>query len=143
MFLGGLRWFTPYSITREKFILAFEALSFGIFLSNLDSRQLTTSLRTLFGQFWHMSILVTPGPFEYFCQNWVPSENQNFLDEGVTRLWCVLGVLGGQVPRLYSCTIFTYQVFKYRPSLTQKIWDFSLSFFPFFKIFFCFLQILD
>ena len=34
------------------------------------------------------------------------SENQFFLDEGVTRLQCVLGVLGGQVPRLYGDTIF-------------------------------------
>ena len=28
--------------------------------------------------------LVTPGLFEYFCQNIGPSENQFFLDEGVT-----------------------------------------------------------
>ena len=27
-------------------------------------------------------LLVTPGPFEYFCQNTGPSENQSFLDEG-------------------------------------------------------------
>ena len=29
-----------------------------------------------------------------------------FLDEGATRLLCGLGVLGGQVPRLYYGTIF-------------------------------------
>ena len=36
----------------------------------------------------------------------MPSENQFFLDEGVTRLWRGLGVLGGQVIRLYGGTIF-------------------------------------
>ena len=36
------------------------------------------------------------------CQKKMPSENLFFLDEGATRL----GVLGGQVPRLYGGTIF-------------------------------------
>ena len=41
------------------------------------------------------------------CQKKMPSENQFFLDEGVTRLRMRLGgVLGGQVPRLYGGTIF-------------------------------------
>ena len=30
--------------------------------------------------------LATPGPFEYFGQNPMSSENQFLLDEGVTRL---------------------------------------------------------
>ena len=51
-------------------------------------------------------ILATPGPFEYFGQNPRPSENQSFLNEGVTRLQQDLGVLGWQVPRLYGGTIF-------------------------------------
>ena len=51
---------------------------------------------------------MTPGPFEYFGQNWVSSENQSFLDEGVTGLRCDLGggVLGSQITRLYDGTIF-------------------------------------
>ena len=49
--------------------------------------------------------LATPGPFEYFCQNWVPSENQFFLNEGAMGLQSVMGVLGGQDPRLYGGTI--------------------------------------
>ena len=53
-----------------------------------------------------MSTLVTPGPFKYFGQNPMSSENQSFLDEGVTRLRQGLRVLGGQVPRLYGGTIF-------------------------------------
>ena len=50
-------------------------------------------------------LLATPGLFEYFWQNWMSSENQFFLDEGVTRLQGGLGVLGGQVPRLYGGAI--------------------------------------
>ena len=47
---------------------------------------------------WHLivtfeicQLLATPGPFEYFGQNWVSSENQSFLDEGATGLQCDLG----------------------------------------------------
>ena len=36
----------------------------------------------------------------------MPSENQFFLDKGVMGLWRGLGVLGGQIPRLYGGTIF-------------------------------------
>ena len=49
---------------------------------------------------------MTPGPFEYFGQNWVSSENQSFLNEGATGLQCDLGVLGSQFTRLYDGTIF-------------------------------------
>ena len=51
-------------------------------------------------------LLATPGPFEYSGQNNRCSENQFILNEGVTRLWWGLGVLGGQVPRPYGGTIF-------------------------------------
>ena len=49
--------------------------------------------------------MATPGPFEYFGENWVSSENQSFLDEGATGLQCDLGVLGSQIARLYDGTI--------------------------------------
>ena len=49
---------------------------------------------------------MTPGLFEYFCQNIEPSENQFFLNEGAARHQSVLGVLGGQDPGLYGGTIF-------------------------------------
>ena len=49
---------------------------------------------------------MTPGPFEYFGQNWVSSENQSFLNEGATGLRCDLGVLGSQITRLYDGSIF-------------------------------------
>ena len=54
-----------------------------------------------FVNFWRLQ-----GRFEYFGQNWVSSENQSFLDEGVTGLRCDLGVLGSQITRLYDGTIF-------------------------------------
>ena len=50
-------------------------------------------------------LLATPGLFEYFWQNWMSSANQFFLDEGATRFRQGLGILGGQVPRLYGGTI--------------------------------------
>ena len=43
---------------------------------------------------------------QVICQKKMPSENQFFLNEGVTRLQQGLGILGGQVPRLYGGTIF-------------------------------------
>ena len=49
-----------------------------------------------------MSILATPGPFEYFDQNQGSSESQCFLNEGAKGRQ---SVVGGQVPRLYGGTI--------------------------------------
>ena len=63
---------------------------------------------------WHLMVtfdicqlLVTPGPFEYFCQNMGPSENQSFLDEGVTSGWWGWGEgLGRQMTGLHDGAIF-------------------------------------
>ena len=51
-------------------------------------------------------LLATPGPFEYFCQNTGPSENQSFLDEGVSAGQQGLGILGGQMTGLNDGTSF-------------------------------------
>ena len=48
------------------------------------------------------------------CQKKMPSENQIYLNEGVTRLQRGLGVLGEQVPRLYGGTIFVGVVTHFR-----------------------------
>ena len=83
-------------------------------------RQFWTLLIRIFCQIWTQdssydillsllkfdNFLPTPGPFEYFGQNWVSSENQSFLDEGAMGHQCNLGVLGGQITRLYDGTIF-------------------------------------
>ena len=53
-----------------------------------------------------MSIFGDSRAIRVICQKKMPSENQFFLDEGATRLQWGLGVLGGQVPRLYGGTIF-------------------------------------
>ena len=106
------RWFKftlkpPYRIAIGIFFSAIWTLPIGIFWSNLDSRQLETCLMTSYCHFWNLSTFgTTPGPFEYFGQNWVSSENQSFLNEGVTGLRCDLGVLGSQITRLYDGTIF-------------------------------------
>ena len=51
-------------------------------------------------------LLATPGPFEYFCQNTGPSENQSFLDEGGISGQRRLRVLGGQITGLRDGIIF-------------------------------------
>ena len=53
-----------------------------------------------------MSIFGDSRAVQVLCQKKMPSENQFFLDEGVTGLRQSLGILGGQVPRLYGGTIF-------------------------------------
>ena len=85
IFLGGLSLHLNHLIVSRMGICyqQFGRLPIGIFLSNLDSRQLDTSLMTSYGHFDICQLLATPGPFEYFCQNTGPSENQSFLNEGV------------------------------------------------------------
>ena len=59
----------------------FGTLPFGLFGSNLDTKDLETYPRTYSGHFLNMSYLTIPELFEYFSENgW--SENQSFLDEG-------------------------------------------------------------
>ena len=53
-----------------------------------------------------MSIFGDSRAVRVICQKKMPSENQFFFNEGVTRLSQGLGVLGGQIPRLYGGTIF-------------------------------------
>ena len=106
--LGGLSLHLNYLIASCTGISfrQFGTLPIGIFLSNLDSRHLMTSPRTLFGQFWHMSIFGDSRAIWVICQKKMPSENQFFLDEGAMGLQSVSGFVGGQIPRLYGGTIF-------------------------------------
>ena len=57
IFLGGLSLHLNHLIASRMGICyrQFGTLPIGIFLSNLDSRQLDTSLMTSYGHFWHMS----------------------------------------------------------------------------------------
>ena len=77
-------------------------------------------------------LLVTPEPFEYFCQNMGPSENQSFLNEGAIGGQRGLGVLGGQITGLHDGTIFRWFKFTLKPPYSGAhersllaIWDTS------------------
>ena len=107
-FLGGLSLHLNHCIGSCMAISfrQFGTLPIGIFLSNLVSRQLETSPRTPWGQFWHMSI------FGNFRVVWVLWPKSGVFRKSTFSLWrsnraskC-LGVVGGQVPRLYGDTIF-------------------------------------
>ena len=106
-FLGGLSLHLNHLIASRMGISfrQFGTLPIGIFLSNLDSRHLMTSPRTLLGQFWHMSIFGDSRVIWVICQKKMPSENHFFLDEGAMGLQSVSWFVGGQIPRLYGGTI--------------------------------------
>ena len=78
-------------------------------------------------------LLATPGLFEYFCQNMVPSENQSFLDEGATSGRRGLGILDGQMTGLHDGTIFWggYDTLKGVPGAVKKIAFFSTFAMPY------------
>ena len=107
-FLGGLSLHSNHLIPyyMEISYWLFGTLPIGLLLSNLDSRQLETFPMTSYDQFWNMSIFGNSRAVWVICQKKMPSENRFFLNEGVMRLRWGLGVLGGQVPRLYGGTIF-------------------------------------
>ena len=106
--LGGLSLHLNHLIQSRMEISyqLFGTLPIGLLLSNLDWRQLETSPMTSYDQFWNMSTFGDSRAVRVIHQKKTPSENQFFLDEGVMGLRWGLGVLGGQVPRLYGGTIF-------------------------------------
>ena len=53
-----------------------------------------------------MSIFGDSRAIRVICQKKMPSENQFFLDKGLTGLQSVSGFVGGRIPRLYGGTIF-------------------------------------
>ena len=97
----------PNSMVIGNFILAiWDTSHWNFFVKFGHKTPSRTSSRTLFGQFWHMSIFGDSRAVWVLLPNFVPSENQFFLNEGATGLQSFLGVLGGQVARLYGGTIF-------------------------------------
>ena len=106
------RWFKftlkpPYTVAIGNFFLGNLGHFPLTFLCQIWSQD---SLRHVLGphevHFDICQFLATPGPFEYFGQKQGSSESQCLLHEGATGHQSVLGVLGGQVPRLYGGTIF-------------------------------------
>ena len=61
----------------------FGTLPFGLFGSNLDTRDLETYPRTYSGHCWNMSLFGNSRAIWVLFRKWVVSENQSFLDEGV------------------------------------------------------------
>ena len=132
-FLGGLSVYLNLIAERMSApYWQFGTLPIGIFLSNWSQDSLRHLLWHLIVTFEICRLLATPGPFEYFGQNWVSSENQSFLDEGVTGLRCDLGVLGSQITRLYHGTIFGgggCDTLKRVSWAVEKNWNWKIGFF--------------
>ena len=91
LFLGGLSLHLNHLIGSCMAISyqQFGTLSIGILLSNLISRQLMTYPRTLFGQFWHMSIFGNSRAVWVLLSKLGAFRKSIFLDEGVTGLQSV------------------------------------------------------
>ena len=84
MFLGGLSLHLNHLIGSRmtNYDWPFGTLPFGLFGSNLDTRDLETYPRTYSGHFWNMSIFDDSRAVWVLFRKWVVSENQSFLDEG-------------------------------------------------------------
>ena len=83
-FLGGLSLHLNHLIGSRvtNYDWPFETLPFGIFVSNLDTRDLETYPRTYSGHFWNMSLFDDSRAVWVLFRKWVVSENQSFLNEG-------------------------------------------------------------
>ena len=83
-FLGGLSLHLNHLIASRtaNYDWPFGTLPFGLFGSNLDTRDLETYPRTYSGHFWNMSIFDDSRAVWVLFRKWVVSENQSFLNEG-------------------------------------------------------------
>ena len=101
-FLGGLSLHLNHLIESRvtNYDWPFGTLPFGLFWSNLDTRDLETYPRTYSGHFWNMSIFDNSRAVWVLFRKWVVSENQSFLDEGAIVTPLISLDLGGEVPRL-------------------------------------------
>ena len=84
VFLGGLSLHLNHLIESHmtKYNWPFGTLPFGLFGSNLDTRDLETYPRAYCGHFWNMSIFDDSRAVWVLFRKWVVSENPSFLDEG-------------------------------------------------------------
>ena len=100
--LGGLSLHLNHLIASRlaNYDWPFGTLPFGLFGSNLDTRDLETYPRTYSGHFWNMSIFDDSRAVWVLFRKWVVSENQSFLDEGAIVTPLIGLDLGGEVPRL-------------------------------------------
>ena len=102
LFLGGLSLHLNHLIASRtaNYDWPFGTLPFGLFCSNLDTRDLKTYPRAYSGHFWNMSLFDDSRAVWVLFRKWVVSENCILLRNG----WPIPGysdlVLGGEVPRL-------------------------------------------
>ena len=78
----------------------FGTLPFGLFWSNLDTRNLETYPRTYSGHFLNMSLFDDSRAIWVLFRKWVVSENRILLGNGWPKPGYSDLVLGGEVPRL-------------------------------------------
>ena len=107
-FSGGLSLHLNHLIASHvtNYKWPFGTLPFGLFWSNLDTKDLKTYPRTYSGHFWNMSLSGNSRAVWVHFRKWMVSENQSFLDEGAI-VWPLISlVLGGEVPRLNHGPIF-------------------------------------
>ena len=84
LFLGGLSLLLNHLIGSwvTNYDWPFWTLPFGLFGSNLDTRDLETYPRTYSGHFWNMSIFDDSRAVWVLFRKWMVSKNQSFLNEG-------------------------------------------------------------
>ena len=106
-FLGGLSLHLNHLIASRLGICyrQFGTLPIGIFLSNLDSRQLDTSLMTSYGHFWHMSNFGDSRAVLILLPKYGALRKSKFSRWRSNRWLMRLGVLGGQITGLHDGTI--------------------------------------
>ena len=96
-FLGGLSLHLNHLIASCMGISyrQFRTLPIGIFLSNLDSRQLDTSLMISYGHFWHMSTFGDSRVVWVLLPKYRALRKSKFSWWRSDQWWMRLGVLGG------------------------------------------------
>ena len=108
LFLGGLSLHLNHLIASRLGICyrQFGTLPMGIFLSNLDSRQLDTSLMTSYGDFWHMSTFGDSRAVWVLLPKYGALRKSKFSQWRSDRWSARLRVLGGHITGLHDGTIF-------------------------------------
>ena len=107
-FLGGLSLHLNHLIASRLVICywQFGTLPIGIFLSNLDSRQLDTSLMTSYGHFCHMSTFGNSRAVWVLLPKYGALRKSKFSQWRSNQWSTRLGVLGRQITGLHDGTIF-------------------------------------
>ena len=101
IFLGGLSLHLNHLIASRaaNYDWPFGTLPFGLYGSNLDTRDLETYPRTYSGHFWNMSLFDDSRALSTF-QKMGGLRKSHFTQKRMTHTWIFRFGLGGEVPRL-------------------------------------------